>query len=85
MSLKAPAALGRRELPVGVGAAVFSQAAAAPDHVVRPELVDNVETAPIDDFVDEAPDDGDVGFGGRLGAQGVLAFPWVGVWPPHWQ
>lgn len=37
---------------MGVGAAVFSRAAAAPDHVVRPELVDNIETVPVDDFVE---------------------------------
>ncbi|MGW2262288.1 hypothetical protein ACWCXE_31485 [Streptomyces sp. NPDC001780] len=53
MPLKAPATLGRREPLVGVGAAVIAQAAAAPDHVVRLELVDNVETALVDDFVDE--------------------------------
>jgi hypothetical protein len=47
MPLKALAALGRHELPSGVGAAVFSQAAAAPEHVVRPELVDDVETTPL--------------------------------------
>src|SRR2546425_501699 len=52
--------VGGHELFVGLDAPDLSQAAALPDHVCGPQLVDQVLPAAVDDFVEEAAHNCDV-------------------------